>query len=296
MGDLQFNDLSTGGLMLAIGAIFVILAFVKGLVKIVFSMLSLALGVAAAYWGHQNGQSIASSLVDHPDPWMTNGVAIVAGIGVFSLSRAVLGFLTSSFNATGTAKKIGFGPPAGFFGLLMGLGIAVGVLSGVRYLGTEAEVKRVDLFLQGKNDPRQEPAPLFARLKHAIDTSKLGKFIVKYDPLNDETRAKIAKIILLRQHPIQFAKFVIEDPTGEILKLTAFNRELQELAKEQNYPALLNHPDLKKVAAMPAVRESLEGRSIENALGMPEPAPLKALKSDQENPEDRAITIPAPRG
>ncbi|MGE9267574.1 MAG: CvpA family protein [Verrucomicrobiales bacterium] len=256
--NLNFNDLSTGGVIGLIVVVFAVLGFVKGLVKLLFALLAVALAAYAGWWGYQNGHSIAANIVEQPEPWMSTAVALIAGVGVYSLCRSVLGFLTSGFNSTGAAKKVGFGPPAGLFGLLVGAAMAYGAVVGVRYLGSVAELRHLDENLE---NPQEETSrPLFARLKKQIDESKPGRWLREYDFLNDEEGEKLAKALVAQKEKVALS---LREDSGELLKLVAFDQELAALAKERNYAALLSHPKVKEALKNPQVREALQNLDFE---------------------------------
>lgn len=265
--NLDLNDLSTGGLSGLVMLAFCVLGFVKGLVKMVFSLLALGLAVVAAYWGYQNGHDIAGNIVERPEPWMAVAVSVVAGIGVFSIAKSVLGFLTSGFNQTGTAQKIGFGPPAGIMGLLMGLFLVYAALSAVRYVGTVAELHRLDSLVTQKT-PDAPARPFFIGLKEKIDASKPGRFHRKYDVLNDATRSTAAKLLVVRQDRVEFARLLLRDRTGALPALALPDNALLKLVEEKNFPTLLRDPALKKLAADPTVQAALEELDVEKSMGL----------------------------
>lgn len=261
--NLNFNDLSTGAVMGLITVIFAVLGFVKGMVKLVFALFSIGLAILAAYWGYGNGHEIAANLVDKPEPWMSNVVALIAGIGVFSICRSISGFLTSGFNSTGAAKKVGFGPPAGFMGLLVGAVIAYAAIVGVRYLGSVAEVQYLDERLA--NPKTEHSPPLFAQLKAKIDQSKPGHWLAKYDIINDPEETEFAKVLVAKHEK---ANIRLNEESGQLQKLIYFDPELTQLAKEKNYAAILSHPKVSNALERPSVRETLRKFDVEKRLGL----------------------------
>lgn len=264
--NLNFNDLSTGGVIGLIVVIFAILGFVKGMVKLVFALFSIGLAILAAYWAYQNGHEISANLVEKPEPWMSNLVALISGIGVFSICRSLFGFLTSGFNSTGAAKKVGFGPPAGFMGLLVGAVLAYAAVVGVRYLGSLAEVQYLDERLA--NPKSEHSPPLFAQLKAKIDQSKPGQWLAKYDIVNDPEETEFVKFLVAKQEK---SSVRINEESGQLLKLISFDPELTQLAKEKNYAAILSHPKVAEALKKPSVREALKKLKLEEKLKLLSP-------------------------
>ncbi len=262
---LNFNDLSTGGVIGLIVVIFAVLGFVKGLVKLFFALLSIGLAIAAAWWGYQNGHDIAANLVESPEPWMSNAVALIAGIGVFSICRTVLGFLTSGVNSTGAAKKVGFGPPAGLMGLLVGALLAYAAVVGVRYLGSVAEVRHLDERLE--HPEKDSGQPFFAMLKEKIDHSKPGRWVQQYDVFNEAGQTELGKALVAHREK---AGLKLRDESGELTKLIAFDPELTQLTKEKNYAAILSHPKVRAALENPALRKALQKINVEKELGLDE--------------------------
>ena len=269
IASLNLNDISTGGGMIIIAGAFCAFAFAKGLVRMIFALIALGLGGLAAVWGYRNGEKIASNIVDKPEEWMSIGVAVIAGIGVFSFARAICRFLTSGFNDTAAAKKVGFGPPAGLAGLLMGAIFAYAAVAGVRYMGTISELRQMHAYMHtAEKDKKPLEPPTLSVLKQKIDESKPGKWVSQYDIINDETRAQIAKAFLVRPDPLRFEKLRFGGKSSELLSTVTFSPNLSTLAKEKKFPQLLNDKKVKETAGLDEVKKVLSEIDIEKTIGM----------------------------
>lgn len=271
--DFSFADVSTGGGMAGVALLFAVFGFLRGLVKIVFSLVALAAGVIAGMWGYQHGDSIAAKLIDQPDPWMAYIVAMVIGFGSYSISRSVLNFFTRSVNQSSAVRRIGFGAPAGVFGLLFGSIVSFAGLSGVKYMGSVAELKHLDSHIHQAIE-LTEDIPLLVKIKQTIDASAPGRWHQKIDPINDEAELNLAKLFVIRQSRYHAARASASSSGRRVLgqpdvtQLLISGRKIAQFAKDKDFAALLNDEELKKTAQIPSAGKALIATNVEKAIGL----------------------------
>jgi len=271
--DFSTADLTTSGGMATVAVLFAVFGFLRGLVKFVFSLVALAIGVFAAFWGFRNGDSIAAKVIETPEPWMSYGVAIIVGLGVHSIARSILNFLSGSFNNTAAGRKLGFGAPAGVLGLLMGVVFSGLGLSGLKHIGSASELEHLNNHIHQQAELSEKP-PLFMRLKQMIDESKPGQWHDKVDPFNDKASLNLAKLFVLRQSDYHAARAVTSDSTRRVLgqpdvtQLLVSGDDTAQLAAEGKFLSLLNSHEIKKISQIPAAEKALLSTNIEQALGL----------------------------
>ncbi|NIP97160.1 MAG: hypothetical protein GWO24_28500, partial [Akkermansiaceae bacterium] len=112
------------------------------------------------------------------------------------VARALFGVLLSPVSVKDGRKK-NFALPGGLLGLIMGLAFAWFCLSGVRYLGTLAELGWLKTAVADKTKIEKVPQPLLSKIKRLIDSSRPGGFHERYDFLNDRAEANLAKLTVL---------------------------------------------------------------------------------------------------
>lgn len=249
-------------------ALFAVLGFLKNFVKFFFNLISLAIGALAGLWGYNNGFSLAKNVVAKPEPWMPVAIGILAFIIGVCLVRMILGFLSGKSNKDSQVRTGGFGMPGGTFGLVLGIGIAYFMLTGVRYAGTVAEMKRLqDHFAGTVTDPEKEP--VFARLKKWIDESDIGKWHQKIDFINDPARVNLAKLAVVNENKNQLGIATQGRPSEEILDaLPVDDDDIRNSIKEGDFAAILKNQNLRQRARDHKNDEALFRLNVEKVLGL----------------------------
>lgn len=248
-------------------ALFTVLGFLKNFVKLFFNLISLALGALAGLWAYNNGFEIANGVVDKPAHWMPAAIGIGAAFSVIVFVRKILSFLSGKSGEGSQSRTGGFGLPGGSFGLLLGVGIAYFMLTGVRYAGTMSELERLKEFVGGKIDTSSEQ-PLFAKLKDWIDSSDIGKWHQKIDFLNKPTDTIAAKLAIVQEDPAKFAQITPGSGGTIIYDAIPVDPSIQEAYDRGNYAALLRNPALLQRIRASFSEEDLRTLDVERALGL----------------------------
>jgi len=249
-------------------ALFAVLGFLKNFVKFFFNLIALAIGALAGLWGYNNGFSLAKNVVAKPEPWMPIVIGILAFIIGVCLVRMILGFLSGKSNEDSQVRSGGFGMPGGAFGLILGVGIAYFMLTGVRYAGTVAEMKRLqDHFAGTLKEASKEP--VFARLKKWIDESEIGKWHQKIDFINDPARVNLAKLAVVNENKDQLGIATQGRPSEEILEaLPVDDADLRASIQEGDFAGVLRNQNLRQRARDHKDDDALLRLNIEKVLGL----------------------------
>ena len=285
---LAFNiaDIGTIGVIAVILVAFAVIGLVKGLVRMTFGLVALMAGLLAGFWGFQKGAGIAGFLISEPDPWMSGAVGVILGLGVFFVARALFGVILSPVNVK-EGKKKNLALPGGLLGFLMGAAFAWFGLSGVRYLGTLAELDWIKAAVKdGKIEKVAQP--FLAKLKRAVDGSLPGQFHEKYDFLNDRGRANLAKLTVLVDNELA-TKTVQVDPQ---IRDAIAQQQIQDMLIKQSadlrsyidgaqYAHLLQSDPIKTTSRNLDASAALADLDIEVALGL-----IESGEEEEESEEE----------
>jgi len=260
---MNFDNLDATSVTSILLTVFAVLGFLKKMVNIFFTIIALGVGGLAGIWGYNNGFTIASKAVEAPEPWMSNAVAGIAFLGAFTIVRGLLKFLTGQSAEGSQQKSLGFGVPGTIIGLVIGGGLAYGLLSGVRYGGTLSELDHLKDYVNGKIEKNAD-SPLLAKVKKWVDESAIGKLHQKIDFLNDPAEAQLAKIAIVKEGGDKVAKAVIV-LDEEIPMALPVDEDLEAVIETGDFATLLKKA---KELGVDVEAEKLLRMNIEKALGL----------------------------
>ena len=248
--------LDANSIILIILATFVILGFLKVLVKLFFALIALAIASVAGLWGYNNGFSLAGKFFEKPEPWMPIAIGVISFLGAFIIFRKILNFFSGKSNEEGQVRTMGFGLPGGIFGLLFGGFVIYSLLTGVRYAGTVSELEQFKGYLAGKVEEGSKQ-PIFAKLKNWIDSSLLGQWHQKIDFINDPKQEDAAKLAIVKENANKLTTLLPQIPRAEILNELDVDQSIQDSLDKGDYGALLKNQTLREEA------EGLDDKSRE---------------------------------
>ncbi len=240
-------QVSLGTAALLIFAACALLAMLRGFVRMLLGSLVLCGSGFAGYavWRHAPGLPIA--------------VPVLAGAVVLLLLRFVLRFATKPFGGKDEEKQRS--PVRRAFTLLFSL-VPASLLSfagaaALRNAGSVAEIRR---FVDGTESHGR--TAFLAELKAVIDRALPVDWFKDIDPLSDEARVTLAKLIAMGEsgQPPK-AIPVMEEP--EIRALIEGDPQLRELARSKRYADILRDPRLDHVVADPDLRRMLAGLDLQ---------------------------------
>ena len=244
-------QLSLGTAALLIFGACASLAVLRGLLRIFAGSLVVCLSGFAAYlaWRH------APTIEIPGGPWIA---PVVAGTVVFFLLRALLHFAVRPFGkpndeiAEANKRSPARWAITTLFSLIPAALLWFTGATALRNIGSVAEIKR---FVDG--DQATTPRSAFlAELKEAINQALPGGWFQGIDPLADDARVTLAKLIALGDGaPPPKAIPVMEEP--EIRTLILDDPKLRELARQKRDADILRDPRLDHVMANPDLKKLL---------------------------------------
>jgi hypothetical protein len=258
--DLQsIPQVSLGTAALLIFGACASLAVLRGLFRILAGSLVLCASGFAGFFAWRHAPAMASGFTGHEMPWLSIAAPAFAGLVTFLLLRLLTRFLARPFGKPDPqiAEKNRKSPVRWAFTLLFSL-IPASLLwftgaAALRNVGSVAEIRR---YVEGAEG---EPArsAFVAELKASIDRVLPEAWFRNFDPLANEARVTLAKLIALGDSgPAPKAIPVMEEP--ELRTLILHDPELRALAKQKRYADILRDPRLDHVMANPDLTKLLE--------------------------------------
>lgn len=269
------SDIGTGGAIAVVLLVFVIIGFAKGMVRMTFGLVALAAGMLAGLWGFQKGASIAGLLISSPDPWMSAAVGAILGLAIFFVARALFGVLLSPIKVKdGKSKRLAL--PGGLLGFIMGAGFCWFLLSGIRYVGTLAELQWIRAAVADPTKVEQVAEPLLVKVKRLVDSSRAGQAHEQFDFINDRSRANLAKLNIVVENPVALTKAMTADKQVRDAVLQVKIKEMLEkqsadlkpYIEKGQYSHLLQSNFIKETVSDTDVSVALKSIEIEKALGL----------------------------
>ena len=258
--DLQsIPQVSLGTAALLIFGACASLAVLRGMLRILFGSMVLCLSGFAAFFAWRHAPAMASGLTGHEMPWLSIAAPAFAALGTFLLLRVLMRFASRPFGKPDkeVAEKNRKSPVRWAFTLLFSL-IPASLLwftgaTALRNVGSVAEIRR---YVDGP-DAAPARSAFLAELKASIDRVLPEDWFRNFDPLADEARVTLAKLIALGDGGTPPKAIpVMEEP--ELRSLILHDPELRALAKSGRYADILRDPRLDHVMANPDLKRLLE--------------------------------------
>lgn len=257
--DLQsIPQVSLGTAALVIFAICTGLSMLRGLARVFFGSLIVCASGFAGYHAWCHAPALASGLTGWRMPWLSFVAPVVATLATFLLLRLLMRFITRPFGKefSGFAAPKRRSPARWAITLLFSL-VPTSLLwftgaTALRKFGSVAEIRR---FVEGTEES-QAGSAFLAELKTSIDGVLPAEWFRNFDPLADQARVTLAKLIAAGDSGTPpKAILVMEEP--ELRDLILHDPELRALARDRRYADILRDPRLDHVMANPDLKRLL---------------------------------------
>jgi len=256
---MSFDSIPQLGLGTAVLIIFALCAafiVIRGITRLIIGTLAIGISAWITFLVWQQAPALSLQLLGKSVPWFITGLPILAFLVAFFIIRKITQLLVSPFtnsngdsgNPTifGTAIRIIFAIiPTGLVTLI---GAAL-----IHYNGSVAEVR-------ASSEKSEGAAPtsfttISQSLKSAVAAILPENWLTALDPLADPSRIDLAKLITAQATKPQPA--VINPATGKPYPRASIvnDPELQTLARQENFAALLRHPLLTQALADPKIKK-----------------------------------------
>lgn len=283
------ESLPTDQVGLTIGMVVIVLLFLgvsilKGIFKTILTLISLSIAGAAFVFGFMYSPPIIQQVVPEATSWMPFLVGGICALIALILVQVTLGVfsLKKKKPAPAGAKPKGRNPLAPLFGLLVGVAVLFALLTGIRYVGTQAELDHLRTFVsKGAEEAGQRP--LLAQVCEWLDASPVGELHERFDPFFDRAQHKLTQLLIISNDRKVLARVLANETnkevisTPEIKSICLTGKEQLELSKEGKFKKLFSDSRFSKIATRPSLRRQL--LKIDLGILFPE---LEAKESETE--------------
>ncbi len=251
-----------------------VLASLKGLVKMILLAASVIGSILTYYWLQKYGFSYLSFLTAEPDSWMVTTLAVVGAVFVFAVFRHGLSWFSHVFSWGGGAPGLG-GVKGLLTTVLMCLLVVWLACIGVFYFGSLSDIKRYKEV--AKDSSARTRQSLVSQAKHYLETSPVGSAIACLDPMRDEERLKLAKIVAYMASEENAGR--LEVCRGELSRYVPHMNRLFKLASDDGIRSAMKKNDMGTLLGDPKLTRLLADDQIRGGLKTLNPDALFGMKS-----------------
>lgn len=247
------------------------LAFSRGALQQLLNMVSLILGVGAAWFVFSNRSDVFGSAGVHLQSDRLMICAGIAGLVTYIASRAAvrllagMGILRLVGSLAGWKGVIISAIPSSF--LLWLATSSLRLVGDVHRLETAALVAK-----QGAMTPTPtQQASAWDRLSRQMDRSTIGALVAKIDPFDMRSAANLARLLILWPDGSVWKKLAQDSKTRSVLN----HDRIQKLGKDpkvraciekKDFPGLIHLPQVVEAAGHPDLKPVLTGLALEDAM------------------------------
>jgi hypothetical protein len=232
----------------------------RGLTRMIIGTVVLAVSAWLGFLVWQKAPTLSVEWFGKSIGLITTGLPIAVFLASFILIRMIAKTVARPFGKSGDEKPSGSPVIRLAFRLLLALiPTAILWLIGATFIHHTGSIAELNAFSeQTVGNHEATPAKYSERLKASIEDALPESWIKTLDPLGENSRLKLAKLITAQSDsPL---KPVIDPLTGKPIPraIIVEDPELQNLAREGKFGTLLRHPLLTKALADPQLQSLLK--------------------------------------
>lgn len=283
--------------MVGIVLLFAVISIIKGIIKTILTLISFTFATAAFLFGFLQSPPYIENFIPEAAGWMPLVAGVVCALLTMVVIQIFLGIFSgkskkkksvkapnSSGSGDAPTKKRG-NPLSGVFGLLMGIFALYGVITALRYYGTNAELAHLQAYVT-EGSEKAGKTPLIAQAKQWLDNNPIAPYTERIDFLNTSdyrSRLNLAKLIIISNDQTDLAvaskaedvKTALKVP--EINSVTVTGDDLRNLCKDTKFSDLFNNEKFQRLTSRPSTRRALEKLNLEDFI--PKSTPKEATKA-----------------
>lgn len=260
----QIPSISLGTAALLIFGAIASLAVLRGLLRILWGTLVVCVAGFAAFACWQRAPEWGRILTGNEIPWLSYALPAVAFVIAILGLRALARFIIKPLGEPNeeTAEKNRRSPIRWAVTLLLSL-IPTALLwftgaTMLRHFGSVAEIQAY--VSEVTQQPDSSKAGFLVKLKEDVEQAFPMKWFETVDPLADQARITLAKLLSVADEPPPKAIPVLEVPSIQALIMN--DQELRQLARDGRYAEILRDPRLDRALENDDLRQVLQGLDL----------------------------------
>lgn len=263
--DLTPTELGTSGIIIAVIGVLTALGFIRGTVKLIFLVFTIAGAGYAAYWGSQEGLTLLQKQWPAAPQQLGVVFAAICGIIAFYLLSKIFGFFTNPFENSSMLAEIAFGIPAALISLVAATGLVWLSLNFLKDKGAEGELKYLITQDDENPDARMKSYPTLSNLKMSFESSGVGRKMANLYKLHEAEKYNLAKLLVIAN--------------------TASDK-MKELAEVEQIMRIYRNYEVRKLMNNVALRKQIAKNDIQGLLANPD---FNSVLKDKQLREDLLV-------
>lgn len=266
LGEFNIHELGTSGVITIVVVVLTLLGFIKGAVKLVFLLFTLAGAGYAGYWGSEVGVHYIQGVWPGAPEYLGTACAAVCGLVAFYLLSKIFGFFTDPFEKSGFISRIAFGIPAALVSLIAAVGLVWLSLNFLKDKGAEGELKYWITQDDSEDGGRLKDYPVLASLKQKFDSSAVGKAVSGLYGYHDREKHNLAKLLVIANTSMDKMRYLAQDE--RVAKLLG-NADVQRLINDEGVQDQISENDVQGLLANPELKDALkDGDLLDDLLAI----------------------------
>jgi hypothetical protein len=259
LSELTPGEIGTSGIIIAVITILTVLGFVRGAVKLIFLLFTIAGAGYAGYWGSQEGLTYLQRQWPAAPEQLGSVFAVICGLIAFFFLSKIFSFFTDPFENSDFISRVAFGVPAALVSLIAATGLVWLSLNFLKDKGAEGEIKYWITQDDENKDARLKSYPTLANLKRSFESSGVGKKMADLYKLHDREKFNLAKLLVIASTSKEKIKELGEDE--RVVKIMR-NLEVRKLMNNTGLRKQIAGNDVQGILANPLFNEALQDKSL----------------------------------
>ena len=290
--DIDLSELTTTGVLTLAVLVFTVVGFIRGAVKLVFMLFSLAGAVVAAHWGSEVFfLRIQEGWVTVPI-WLADALALGCAVLAFVILMKVFSFFIDPFETSNFVGQFVFGIPAAIISLVAAVVLVWATMVFLYDKGAKSEIRywmaqddhieevpeeetAIDVALESLEEPvaaKPTNYTTVAKLKQQFEVSIIGQAALGIYQINASEEHHLAKLLVMEKTaPAKFTSFA----ENESITGLYTNATLEDLRANETVATLIANNDCKGLLKFFKRERVLLNLDLKNALSKIKEGDLK---------------------
>jgi hypothetical protein len=263
LSELNLSEISTSGMIIAVIVILTLLGFIKGVVRLIFLLFTIAGAGFAAYWGSEEGLIYLQKYWPEAPEQLGSVFAIICGLIAFYLLSKIFGFFTNPFENSSLISRIAFGVPAALVSLVAASGLVWLSLNLLKDKGSEGEIKYWITQDDTNTGTRLKKYPVLADLKQRFESSGIGKNVANLYKLHESEKHHLAKLLVIASTSADKISQLSQDE--RVMKILR-NQQVRKLMRDPSIRQQIAENDIQGLLANPHLQDALKEKQLMDDL------------------------------